>query len=114
MKIRKLLQKMAWKTHRWDTKVSLFNIYLGGDNHKFGFQILNIDNGIQWEGSLLEVAWFFPTVTHRGELRLDVLFLFEIWDNWCIDMIDRKLWGSKLTRWERINSYLNTKLKSLG
>ena len=50
--MRKKLQKIAWKTNRWTTKISLLNLYLGGDNHKFGFQILNIDKGFVWSGSL--------------------------------------------------------------
>lgn len=112
--MRKFLQRLAWKTNRWDTKISLFNIYLGSDHNKFGFDILKIDNGWKWRGALFECTWSFPTVTHRGELRLDFLFLFEKWDDWCIDMIDRKLWGSKLTLWERMNSYINTKFKNIG
>jgi len=113
MKIRKLLQKMAWKTHRWDTKISLFTVYLGGDHNKFGFKLLNIDKGIRWEGSLFEITWSFPTVTHAGELVIDVFFLYEKWDNWCIDMSDRKLWGSKLNAWERFNYYIHGKFKSI-
>ena len=46
--MRKILQKIAWKTNNWTTKISLFSIYLGGDNQKFGFQILNIDRGFIW------------------------------------------------------------------
>ena len=104
---------MAWKTHRWDTKISLFNIYLGGDRNKFGFQLLNIDRGIHWEGSLFEITWHFPTVTHAGELTIDLFFLYEKWDNWCIDMSDRMLWGSKLNSWELFNYYLHAKFKSI-
>ena len=73
--MRKTLQKIAWKTNKWSIKISLLNIYLGGDNHKFGFQILNIDNSRSfWSGSLFEITWYFPTVTHAGELIIDILF----------------------------------------
>ena len=113
MKMRKILQKIAWKTNRWNLKFGLFNIYLGGDHDKFGFQIMNIHNGIHWEGSLFEITWAFPTVTHAGELTIDILYLFEKWDNWCIDMIDRKLWGTKLNWWEQLNYYLHGKFKSI-
>jgi hypothetical protein len=112
--MRKILQKIAWKTNRWNYKFSLFNIYLGGDHNKFGVQIVNLSAGWRWEGSLLEITWCFPTVTHRGMLNIDILFLFELWDNWCIDLSDRKLWGSKLNRWESVNLYLNSKFKSIG
>ncbi len=111
--MRKKLQKIAWKTNRWTTKISLLNLYLGGDNHKFGFQILNIDKGFVWSGSLFEVTWYFPTVTHSGELTVDILFLFEKWDNWCIDMTDRVMWGSELSRWEKINRFIHSKFKSI-
>tara|TARA_B110000908_G_scaffold106046_1_gene124868 strand:- start:86 stop:457 length:372 start_codon:yes stop_codon:yes gene_type:complete len=113
IKMRKILQKIAWKTNQWTTKISLFNLYLGGDIHKFGFQILNIDKGFRWNGSLFEITWNFPTVTHAGELTIDILFLFEKWDNWCIDMDDRVLWGSGLSIWEKINRTIHTKFKNI-
>ena len=113
MKIRKMLQKMAWKTHRWGWEISLFNIYLNGQHNKFGFQLLNVKNGIVWEGSLFEITWAFPTVTHAGELVVDIFFLFEKWDDWCIDMTERVLWGSELNRWEKINRYIHGKFKSI-
>ena len=56
LEMRKILQKIAWKTNNWTTKISLFSIYLGGDNQKFGFQILNIDRGLIWSGSLFEIT----------------------------------------------------------
>lgn len=111
--MRKLLQKIAWKTNNWTTKISLFSIYLGGDNQKFGFQILNIDKGFIWSGSLFEITWYFPTITHAGELTIDILFLFKKWNNWCIHMDERVLWGSGLSRWERINRYIHNKLNQL-
>ena len=113
MKIKKLLQKIAWKTHRWNLKFGLLNIYLGGDHDKFGFQVMNISTGIFWSGSLFEITWSFPTATHAGELTIDILYLFEKWDNWCIDMTDRKLWGTKLSWWEQLNYFLHGKFKSI-
>ena len=113
IEMRKLLQKIAWKTNNWTTKISLFSIYLGGDNQKFGFQILNIDKGFIWSGSLFEITWHFPTITHAGELTIDILFLFKKWNNWCIHMDERVLWGSGLSRWERINRYIHNKLNQL-
>lgn len=112
-KMRKILQKIAWRTHRWSLKIGLFNVYLGGDHNKFGFQILNVDNGLFWSGSLFEITWAFPTVTHGGELTIDILYLFEKWDSWCHDMDERELWGSKLNRWEKFNIYINDKLNSI-
>ena len=111
--MRKILQKIAWKTNNWTAKFSLLTIYLGGDNHKFGFKLLNIDNGIWWSGSLFEITWSFPTVTHAGELTIDILYIFEKWDDWCIDMTDREMWGSGLSLWERTNRYVHTKFKSI-
>jgi hypothetical protein len=112
--MRKILQKLAWKTNRWDVKFSLLNIYLGGDNGKFGFEFIKIDNGFQWEGSLLEITWEFPTVTHRGELNIDVLFLYNKWDKWCRDNDDRELWGSQLNSWEKFNCKVNNWLNNIG
>ena len=112
--MRKILQKIAWKTHRWGFKYSTFILYLGAEHNKFGFQIMNIKNGITWEGSLFEITWTFPTATHRGDLTIDVLFLFEKWDRWCTHMDDLELWGTKLTRWEKFNIYINDKFNSIG
>ena len=88
--MRKILQKIAWKTHRWGFKYSSFILYLGAEHNKFGFQIMNIKNGITWEGSLFE------------------------WDRWCTHMDDLELWGTKLTRWEKFNIYINDKFNSIG
>jgi hypothetical protein len=112
--MRKFLQKIAWKTHRWYVKMELFNFYLGYDGGKYGVQLFTIKNGISWCGSLFELTWHFPTVTHRGDLRIDLLFAFEKWNDWCIDMIDRKLWGTKLSKWEKMNFWLNKKIRSVG
>lgn len=109
-----MLQKIAWKTHRWNLKLSLFNVYLGGDQDKFGFQLLNIHNGIHWKGSLFEITGSLPTATHRGVLVVDIFFLYEKWDDWCVNMSDRELWGSKLTKWEQFNYYIHSKFKSIG
>ena len=54
--MRKILQKIAWKTNNWTAKFSLLTIYLGGDHHKFGFQFLNIDNGIAAGGIAANIA----------------------------------------------------------
>lgn len=110
---RKILQKIAWKTNKWATKINLLSIYLGGDRNKFGFQILNIDRGIFWSGSLFEITWCFPTVTHGGEFNIDILFIFEKWDNWCIYLEDQSMWGSKLNIWDKFNLYINNKIKSI-
>ena len=49
-----------------------------------------------------------------GDLRIDILFLFDKWDNWCINMNDEELWGYKLSRWERFNTNIHNKFKSIG
>jgi len=112
--MRKFLQKLAWKTHRWETKFSLLNLYFGDDGDKFGIELLSIENGIKWKGSFFEFTWSFPTVTHRGILRVDVFFLYNKWSEWCIDLEDRKLWGRNLNLWEKINLHVHSKFSSIG
>ena len=111
--MRQILQKLAWKTNNWSAKFGLLNLYFGGDNNKFGFQLCNIDNGVWWKGSLLEITWSFPTVTHGGELNIDILYLYRNWSVRCIDMGDRELWGAKLSVWERLNVYVHDKFSNI-
>lgn len=112
--MRKFLQKLAWKTHRWETSFSLLNLYFGGHGDKFGIELLTIENGIKWRGSLFQLTWSFPTVTHRGLLRIDLFFLYEKWSKWCIELEDRELWGAKLNLWEKINLDIHDKFSSIG
>ena len=100
--MRKILQRLAWKTHEWDVKINFLTVYLGGNNGKFGIEIIGVDNGIFWKGSLFEFTWSFPTVTHGGLLSIDMLFSFNKWN-----MSDTILWGGSVSRWGKLNIYLN-------
>lgn len=113
--MRKILQKIAWKTHKISWEINLFNLYLNGKDNRFGFEILNIKNGTKWSGSLFEITGSLPTVTHLGDFRLDFLFLYEIWNNWCFELKDRKIWNrnTKFNLWQRLNLYINEKLNEI-
>jgi hypothetical protein len=75
-------------------------------------QILEIKKNVGWGGSLFEFVWYLPTVTSKGETHIDILFLNDIWSNWCIELKDKKLWGIKLNGWEKINIWLYKKIKN--
>lgn len=44
--MKKLLEKISWKTRKWNIKFSLFNIYLNDDHKQWGIKILWIFNGV--------------------------------------------------------------------
>lgn len=108
----KLLNKIAWKTRRWNFKIQFLNIYLHDGDGTWGFDILTILKDYH-SYSLLSILFRLPNGADVKELVLDDLdflflrsFLYNIYD----DLDDRKLWGSQLTPFEEFKLNLLGKL----
>jgi hypothetical protein len=94
----KLLEKIAWKTRKFQLKCDLFILYINSDD-TWGFSALNIRYRYI-DYSLLSIKINLPNKTYVNRLKLyhwDVLFLrnhlWKTYDN----LSDSKLWGSKLS-----------------
>ena len=99
----KLLQKIAWKTRRWNLKINLLDIYLHDGDGCWGFSLLNVVKDFRTY-SLLSIEFRLPNGAEVKRFTVDnwdILFLSTpLWD-WISNLEERKLWGSTLTRWEK-------------
>jgi hypothetical protein len=80
--MKKLLQKIAWKTRRLNLTVSLLNLYLHDHEGTWGFDVFSIEKDFH-SYSLLRFECRFPNGTHVRKFTVD---------NWDILFISRFLW----------------------
>ena len=98
----KLLEKIAWKTRRWNYQFYLLNIYLHDQVGTWGINICTFKNG--WNDySLFSFEFRLPNKTHVQRFTVDnwdVLFIKTYLDNVFEDLCDRRLWStSGLSAW---------------
>lgn len=80
--MKKILQKIAWKTRRLDLTISLFDLYLHDHQGTWGFDILSIGKDFR-NYSLLRFECRLP---NGADVRR-----FTV-DNWDILFLSRPLW----------------------
>lgn len=104
MRFKTLLEKISWKTRRWNFKFHLFNLYLHDGDESWGFNFFTFNVNFRFY-SLLSLEFRLPNKTTVKRFVIDDWDFFFInqplWKR-CEDLSERKLWGSKLTRWEKI------------
>jgi hypothetical protein len=97
----KLLQKIAWKTRKWNLKVNLLDIYLHDGDGCWGFTLLEVVKDFR-PYSLLSIEFRLPNGAEFKRLTIDnwdFLFLSApIW-KWVDDTSERELW-SGLNIWD--------------
>ena len=100
----RILEKIAWKTRRWNFKYQSFILYLHNDTTwGFSIAVFTINNR---EYSMLSIQFRLPNKTNVKVLSLDhwdILFLrnylFKKWDH----LDDSYMWHKEgLTKWEII------------
>jgi len=108
--MKRLLQKIAWKTHRWHFELSLLNLYFPSVARQFGFELVTISSHSK-SYSLLKIKCRLPDVTGRQlQFDMDFLFLRSYLSKIHDDMMDDRMWNVNRKR-----SILNKiKYKILG
>lgn len=103
MSTQKLLEKISWKTRKWNLKFHLFNLYLHDHDGSWGFNLLAFNYNFQFY-SLLSFEFRLPDKTTVRKFTVndwDFLWLYnplwEIYD----DLSESKLWGAKLSCWDK-------------
>lgn len=97
----KLLQKIAWKTSRWNCKVNLLDMYLHDGDGCWGFTLLEVVKDYR-PYSLLSIEFRLPNGTNRKVLSItnwDFLFLSTPCWNWVSNIQERKMW-TRLNKWD--------------
>jgi len=93
--IKRILQKIEWKTRRWNLKINLLDIYLHDGDACWGFTLLEVSNNYV-PYSLLSFEVRLPNGADRKILQVtnwDFFFLSTPFYNWCRDEDERILWG---------------------
>jgi len=103
MRFKTFLEKISWKTRRWNFKFHLLNLYLHDGDESWGFNFFTFNVNFRFY-SLLSFEFRLPNKTSVKRFTIDewdFLFLYyPLWNRYD-DFSERKLWGSNLTRWEQ-------------
>jgi len=99
-----LLQKIAWKTRRWDLSVTILDISLHDEQGSWGINLLDFKYNLR-SHSLFCIDFRLPNGGDVKELTVDhfdFLYLRTLLWNAYDDLSDRKLWNSNLSTIESI------------
>ena len=91
----KLLQKIEWKTHRWNLKFNLLDLYLHDGDHCWGFSFCEvIKNHTTY--SLISIEFRLPNGAERRVVQVtnwDLFYISTPFWKWFDNESDRVLWG---------------------
>ena len=108
--MRKLLQKISWRTRKWNLELKLLCISLHDGSACWGFSLFTINKGYK-KYSLISFEFRLPNGADRKYFDItdwDILFLHNyLWKQYD-DLSDNKLWTGTLWWWDE------TKLKILN
>jgi hypothetical protein len=99
-----LLQKIGWKTRKWNLKFNLLDLYLHDGDQCWGFSFCEVVNNYRTY-SLLAIEFRLPNGAERRNVQWtnwDFLFLSTMLNDWYIDLDENILWGHKPTILEKI------------
>ena len=82
MKMKKLLQKIAWKTRKIRLTITFLKIYLHDQQETWGFNLLGINYGLK-QYSLLRFECRLPNMTNVNRFTVD---------SWDFLFLSRPLW----------------------
>ena len=94
--MKRIFQKIEWKTRRWEFELDILNIYFPSEMRLWGIELIKI-NYHNREFSLLKLQWMFPNVAERTEFLFfwDLLFLYDYLNNRAIEKAENEIWKSK-------------------
>lgn len=98
------LEKISWKTRRWNYEFSLLNLHLHDSQEAWGFSFFEFKNNFV-SYSLLGVMFRLPNKTTVKRFTIDdwdLLFMSYYLSKRREDLADKKLWNRNLTKWESI------------
>lgn len=99
-----LLQKIAWKTRRWNFKINLLDIFLHDGYGCWGFTFFKVVKDYK-SYALLAFEFRLPNGADIKKFKVDnfdILFIGNPSKEWKMDLEDSILWGYKPTILQRI------------
>lgn len=102
--MKSLLEKISWLTRRWNFKFRVFDLYLRDEFGVWGFELLTIEYNYR-AYSALAFLFKLPNKTNVSKFTVedwDFLFLERPLWNWCENLSEKRLWGNRLSFFEKI------------
>jgi hypothetical protein len=110
--MKKLLQKIAWRTRRWNFKFNLLDVYLHDGDQCWGFSFCEVVKDYV-PYSLLSIEFRLPNGAERQRVQWtnwDFLFLSTPLYRWTSGLEEDVLWGHKPTLFQKIGLSITNKL----
>lgn len=110
--MKKLLEKISWLTRRWNLQIQVLKLSLHDHYGSWGFSFLTISYNFA-DYSLLSFEFRLPNKTNVRVFTVDhwdILFVRTFLFDHYSDLSERKLWGSRLNRWENLKIFLLNKI----
>jgi hypothetical protein len=107
-----ILQKIEWKTRRWNLKVNLLDIFIHDGDGCWGFTLFEVVKDFR-AYSLLSFEFRLPNGADRKVFQVtnwDFLFLSMFIYNKLIKLNEDILWGKKPNLFEKILIKIGNKL----
>lgn len=107
-----LLQKIAWKTRRWNLTVSVLDLALHDNDGSWGIKILDFNYKFR-SHSLFCIDFRLPNGGDIKKLTVDHFdFLYLRQPLWKLydDLSDRKMWSNNLNSFDEIKLSILEKL----
>lgn len=107
-----LLQKISWKTRKWNLKFNLLEVYLHDGDGCWGFSFCEVIKDYR-PYSLLAIEFRLPNGAERTKIQWtnwDILFLSTPLYDWMGDLEESMLWGYEPTRFQRMSLNLANRL----
>lgn len=107
-----LLQKISWRTRRWNIKINLLDIFIHDGNECWGFTFFEIVNNFK-PYSFFSFEFRLPNGADRKVFQVtnwDLFFLSTFIYNKFDDLNESILWGHKPTNFEKLLVKIGNKL----
>ena len=92
-----LLQKIAWKTRRWNLKINLLDIYLHDGDGCWGFTLFEVVKDFR-PYALFSLEFRLPNGGNVKQFTIDnwdFLFISTPFFRWASDLEESIMWGHK-------------------
>ena len=99
-----LLQKIGWKTRKWNLKFNLLEVYLHDGDQCWGFSFCEVIKNYR-SYSLLAIEFRLPNGAERTKIqwtRWDIFYISTPFYDWILDVQENVTWGHKPTRFEKL------------
>lgn len=100
--MKKILEKIAWKTRRWNFSFSLLDMAIHDHHEAWGFDFISVYKDFH-KYSLLSFWFRLPNKTTVQRFcidEIDFMFLRRYFHRLHDDLSDRDMWSRNLTPWE--------------